>query len=177
MQPVIYDVAVSIDGYICGPDGDISQFAHSGPVVESYLSRLEEYSTAIMGRHTYEFGYRFGLQRGQNPYPHMTTVVFSKSMDEPVKSDIRIVRNELERHVQNLQNKATGPIYLCGGGKLAGALLNAGMIQKLRLKRAPILLGSGVRLFDGNTSAPSLTLLDEKSYDDGYLFQEYGIRG
>lgn len=34
MHPIIYDVAGSIDGFICGPGGDISQFAQEGAVVE-----------------------------------------------------------------------------------------------------------------------------------------------
>ncbi|SFL72538.1 dihydrofolate reductase family protein [Shimia aestuarii] len=175
MQPVIYDVAVSIDGFICGPEGDISQFAHTGPVVDDYMSRLTEYSAAIMGRHSYEFGYRFGLQPGQNPYPHMKTVVFSNTMETPAQSDIHILRNGLEHHVRDLQRTASGPIYLCGGGKLAGALLNAGRIQRLRLKRAPILLGSGVGLFEGVKATPRLTLLEEKPYAGGCLFQEFRI--
>lgn len=40
MQPIIYDVAVSMDGFISGPGGDISQFAHEEPVVEDYANRL-----------------------------------------------------------------------------------------------------------------------------------------
>jgi hypothetical protein len=30
MQPIVYDVAVSIDGFIAGPDSDISRFAEGG---------------------------------------------------------------------------------------------------------------------------------------------------
>ena len=60
MQPIIYDVAVSIDGYIAGPGGDISAFPASGRLVDDYLERLADYRTVIMGRDTYEFGYRFG---------------------------------------------------------------------------------------------------------------------
>jgi len=69
MRPIIYDVAVSIDGFICGPDRDIFRFAQEGPVVEDYAARLANLATAIMGRATYEFGYRFGMEPDQNPYP------------------------------------------------------------------------------------------------------------
>ena len=34
MHPIIYDVAVSLDGFIAGVSGDISKFAHEGPVVD-----------------------------------------------------------------------------------------------------------------------------------------------
>lgn len=36
MQPITYEVAGSIDGFICGPGRDISQFAQEGAVVEDY---------------------------------------------------------------------------------------------------------------------------------------------
>ncbi|MFV2054116.1 hypothetical protein [Aliiroseovarius sp. YM-037] len=49
MQSIIYDVAVSIDGYISGPDGDIEKFPHQGQVVEDYFARMETYACAIMG--------------------------------------------------------------------------------------------------------------------------------
>ena len=61
MHPIIYDVAVSLDGFICGPQADISKFDFEGPVVDDYHLRMDGYETAIMGRLTYEFGYQFGL--------------------------------------------------------------------------------------------------------------------
>ncbi|MEM9360868.1 MAG: deaminase, partial [Pseudomonadota bacterium] len=71
MQPIVYDIAISLDGFIAGPGGDISQFDSGGPVVRDYEERLQAYAAAIMGRQTYEFGYQYGLRPGQNPYPHM----------------------------------------------------------------------------------------------------------
>jgi hypothetical protein len=49
LHPIIYDVAVSVDGFISGESGDISKFAHEGPVVNDYANRLATYKTAIMG--------------------------------------------------------------------------------------------------------------------------------
>ncbi len=40
MHPIIYDVAVSIDGYISVPDGEVSGFAHEGAVVDDCHARL-----------------------------------------------------------------------------------------------------------------------------------------
>jgi hypothetical protein len=70
MQDVIYDLNVSVDGFIAGSGGDISMFPSEGPWVDTYLVRLAEYRVAIMGRAICEFGYRFGLKPGANPYPH-----------------------------------------------------------------------------------------------------------
>lgn len=175
MHPIIYDVAVSVDGYISGPDGDISRFAHAGEVVEDYTARLNSYGVAIMGRGTYEFGYRFGLAPGQNPYPHMQTYVFSEQINLPDQGDVTQMQGDLKTQLNHLKASASGPIYLCGGGAFAGALLALGAIDLLRLKRAPILLGGGVPLFGNGAEAPDLKHRSTKVYEDGYLFQEFAV--
>lgn len=175
MHPIIYDVAVSVDGYISGPDADISRFAQEGEVVEDYAARLQTYGAAIMGRGTYEFGYRFGLEPGQNPYPHMQTYVFSKQIDLPDQSDVTQMQGDLKAHLDDLKATAGGPVYLCGGGAFAGALLALGAIDLLRLKRAPIVLGGGVPLFGDRAAAPDLKHRSTKVYEGGYLFQEFAL--
>ncbi|MFZ5965078.1 dihydrofolate reductase family protein [Thalassococcus sp. BH17M4-6] len=175
MHPVIYDVAVSIDGYISGPGGDISGFAQDGAVVDDYRDRLSRYATAIMGRATYEFGYRFGMAPGQNPYGHMRTFVFSATIDLPAKRDVTVMRGDLAETLARIVAQSRGPVYLCGGGAFAGSLLALGLIDILRLKRAPVVLGGGVPLFGPGRIAPRLTLLTSHPYADGGLFQEYAI--
>lgn len=81
MNKVIYYVATSLDGFISGVNGDISKFVHHKKVVEKYQADLQNFSTVIMGRKTYEFGYQFGLEPGQPAYPHMEHYIFS----EPLK--------------------------------------------------------------------------------------------
>lgn len=175
MHPIIYDVAVSIDGHISGPGGDISQFAQEGAVVDDYTARLECYATAIMGRATYEFGYRFGMKPGQNPYPHMKTIVFSKSLELPDSSEITVERSCHEESIMAVRARSSGPVYLCGGGDFAGTLLMSGLIDVLRLKRAPIVLGDGVRLFGDAQFPPRLEHAETRDYGGGYLLQEFRV--
>lgn len=173
MQPIIYDVAVSVDGYISGPAGDISLFAHDGPVVADYQSRMAQYSTAIMGRNTYTFGYAFGLEPGQNPYQQMRTVVFSGSIDLPGNSAVEVCREFDRDAVLRIKSDAAGPVYLCGGGQFAGWLLQEGLIDRVILKRAPAVLGGGVPLFGATGYSSALRRVATKSYDNGYLLEEY----
>ncbi|WFL76307.1 dihydrofolate reductase family protein [Altererythrobacter arenosus] len=175
MQPIIYDVAVSIDGFIAGPDGDITGFSESGPVVDDYLARLETYAFAIMGRATYEFGYRFGLKPGDIPYSSMDCHVFSQTLTLPAGSRVELVREPAVDRARRLKTVSTGPIYLCGGGRLAGSLMEAGLIDILRLKRAPITLGGGVRLFEGGIAETGLQHAETRCYDDGYIYQEFRL--
>lgn len=176
MQPVIYDVAVSMDGFIAGPGGDISRFAHEGPVVDDYFARLKTYPTAIMGRATYEFGYRHGLRPGQNPYPWMRTIVFSATLDLPAGAQVEVAASRSADIVADLKAQAQAPIYLCGGGVFAASLMDHGLIDRIRLKRAPVLLGGGVALLTPiGRPMPDLRLDDQRDYTDGYLYQDFAV--
>ncbi len=172
MHPIIYDVSVSLDGYISGPAGDISNFAHDGPVVDDYTARMAQYSTALMGRATYEFGYRFGMTPGQNPYPHMKTCVYSSTLNLPKDKSVDVNPACLETDIQSLKRAADGPIYLCGGGAFAGWMLSHGLIDRVILKRAPCILGSGVKLF-GTAHCPRLNRIHTTPYENGYLLEEF----
>lgn len=175
MQSIIYDVAVSIDGFIAGPSGDVSLFAHEGPIVEDYQSRLAGYKTAIMGRSTYEFAYQFGMKPGDNPYPHMKTVVFSRSITMSENREVDVITSDTREEIRDLKANAKGPIYLCGGGNFAGNLLKLGLVDKLIIKRAPIILGSGTPLFNGIETPHQLEHITTKTYEDGYLLQEFNL--
>lgn len=173
MSHLIYDVAVSIDGYISGPDGDISAFPHSGQIVDDYVHRLDSYAVALMGRATYEFGYAFGLQPGANPYPQMRSTILSRRIDLPPDPDVVIVRDESVDYVRHLKAETDGNIYLCGGGSLAASLAEAGLIDRLFLKRAPILLGGGTRLFGERGANLRLTQTGQTDYGGGLMLQSF----
>lgn len=175
MPRIIYDVAVTLDGLIAGPDGDITRFPGDGPVVEDYLARLHTYGTAIMGRATYEFGYRFGMSPGTNPYPHMRTLVFSDRLALPETRAVEVVRGNATLHLRTLAAGEGRDIYLCGGGRLAGSLLSAGLIDVLRIKRAPILYRTGTPLFSGVANPPNLRLTETRDYGGGFRYEEYAL--
>ncbi|WP_298429686.1 dihydrofolate reductase family protein [uncultured Jannaschia sp.] len=170
MQPIIYDVAVSGDGFICGPGADISRFPHHGAVVDDYRDRLATYGAVIMGRATYEFGFAYGLSAGENPYPGMVACVVSTTLDLP-GSEIRICR-DLDA-VEAFRAAATAPVYLCGGGALATAMKDRGLIDEVVLKRAPILLGGGVPLWSGGAVASRL--LEARDYGGGVTLHRYAL--
>jgi len=149
MREIIYDVAVTLDGFIAGIGGDISAFPGEGPHVDAYLARLASYGTVIMGRKTYEFGYAYGLPPGARAYPHMDHHIFSASIDLPAEADVTIVRDTWLDHLDALRARPGAPIYLCGGGQFAGWMLAQGRIDRLVLKKAPVTLGRGIPLFAG----------------------------
>lgn len=150
IMKIVYYVASSVNGFICGPNEDVSDFVFSGNGVDKYLEDLRLYSIVIMGRRTYEFGYRFGAVPGQpSPaYPHMKHYIFSTSLKFDEQSEQVVVKRPEIEHIHQLKREAETDIYLCGGGTLAGWLLENQQIDILKVKLNPLILGNGIRLFE-----------------------------
>lgn len=173
---IVYYVAISLDGYISGENEDITGFVAEGNGVEKYLSDLKEYQTVIMGRKTYEFGYKFGLKPGEAPYPHMEHHIFSDSLHfDGQESNVHVKKLELHQ-IDSIKLQSLGDIYLCGGGAFAGWLLENERIDVLKLKINPLVLGKGTRLFGGSTKSVQLELLHTETFDGGLLINTYKIK-
>ncbi len=176
MRDIIYDVAVSLDGYIAAKGGDASAFPHTGDHADAYGERLQTYDTVIMGRKTYEYGYDFGLPPGARAYPEMAHYIFSKSLVLPDNPDVRAVRNNWLGKIDALKADTGGATYLCGGGIFAGFLVQNGRVDLLRLKVAPLVLGSGIKLFEGLTKPIPTQLITSRPYENGVVYQEHATR-
>ena len=140
-----------------------------------YLSDLKEFDTVIMGRKTYEFGYRFGIEPGQPAYPHMQHFIFSDSLsfDNP-HENVTVCKPDLD-FIKRLKKESGTDIYLCGGGKFAGWLLDNKLIDVLKIKLNPLVLGSGVRLFGESEKEYKLELLESKVFEEGLQIMEFGV--
>lgn len=172
MRKVIYDVAVSVDGFIAGHNGDVSMFPFEGAHADAYQARLATYDAVFMGKHTYEFGYQFGLAKGAKAYPHMTHYIFSRAISLPDNADVQVLQDDWQAAIQSIRQQHGSDIYLCGGGKLAGWMLERNLISELRLKRVPVTIGAGIRLFESTTSR-AMHLQNVDVYDNGIVLEEY----
>lgn len=176
MRKIIYYVASSLDGFIAGTNDDISSFILQGKGVDKYQADLLQFKTVIMGRKTYEFGYQYGLVPGQPAYPHMEHHIFSNAMQiDNLANTVHIESLTIDR-VKEIKANATTDIYLCGGGKLAGWLLEHNLIDTLKLKLNPIILGEGTPLFGSSKTTAKWNLTEKESFEDGLQILTYDFK-
>ncbi|SIO02742.1 dihydrofolate reductase family protein [Algoriphagus halophilus] len=175
MGKIIYYVASSLDGFISGPNEDISMFGSGGKGIKKYFEDLKDFKTVIMGRKTYEFGYKYGLVPGQAAYQHMQHHIFSDSLTFETKAESVHVEPRKISRVQEIKASASSDIYLCGGGVFAGWLLDHQLIDQLKIKLNPIILGAGTRLFGPSKTNVKLDLIQDETFDDGLKIITYSI--
>lgn len=168
-------MAISLDGFIAQENDNIDLFPTTGEHISDYIQSLTKYDTCVMGRRTYEFGYRYGLQPGENPYPHMTTYVYSQTASFKPKDNLHLVVKDRVNHVTSLKNREGSPIYLCGGGVFASELLEYGLIDELHIKHCPIIIGVGIPLFTKSFDNCRLQKTSLKEYENGVLLIKYSV--
>jgi dihydrofolate reductase len=175
MRKIIYYVASSLDGFISGLHDDVSGFVAAGNGVDKYLADLAHFDTVLMGKHTYEFGYKYGLPAGQPAYPHMTHYIFSDNLIlENAHPKVQVKKMDIQE-IEKIQHQQGTDIYLCGGGLLAGWLLSHQKIDLLKLKLNPLLIGEGIKLFANSSQKYQLELIDTEMYEQGLQIMTYKI--
>ena len=189
MRKLTYLIAVSQDGFVCRPDGSISDFGFEGEHVSDVLKLYPEtipthlrehfpvanenlqFDAVLMGRATYDLGAQAGFT---NPYQHLDQYLFSSTLTESPDKNVRLIRNDAVDFVRNLKQQDGLGIWLCGGPKLATKLLAE--IDALTLKINPFLMGSGKPLFTDAFSKRNLELLKRKDYENGFSLVQYKVK-
>ena len=189
MRDLIYYIAMTLDGYIAHEDGSFDGFSWDDEFVAGLLESFPEtipvhmrgeatreqnkwFDAVLMGRKTYEIGVQAGVT---SPYPTLDQYVVSASMEESPDAHVSLIRDGVEEFVQGLKQQAGKAIWLCGGGALAGNLMQVGLIDQLIIKLNPVLFGSGIPLFSGNIDMTPLKLTDTRIFGSGQAILFYEL--
>jgi dihydrofolate reductase len=167
-----YQVAVSLDGFIAGPNGE-ADWIVMDPSID-FDALFKEFDTLVMGRKTYEV---MTAQGGHGTMPGVEVVVFSRTLPSSKRKGISIVSDDPGEVVAALKAKPGRDIWLFGGGSLFRSLLDAGLVDTVELAVVPVLLGSGVPLLPPG-STTKLVLADQKTLPtSGIVMLSYSVPG
>jgi dihydrofolate reductase len=169
MRKVILYIASSLDGFISRKDGRLDWLPQieEGHEDYGYNELMEKIDCILMGRKTYEQVLKFGKW----PYSGKKSYVFSK---RKVEEDKNVeISSDAVSLVKELKQKDGKDIWLVGGGGLNGSLLNIGLIDEIIITVIPVLIGSGIGLFDKVENDCKLKLIESKSYDSGMVQLRY----
>ncbi len=169
---VRYQVAVSLDGFIAGPNGE-HDWIVMDPTID-FAALFKEFDTALVGRKTYEV---LTAEGGHGALPGLDLVVFSRTLPAATHPGVRIVNDDPGEHVAALKEQPGRDIWLYGGGVLFRALLDAGLVDTVEVAVVPVLLGAGIPLLPPGAAA-KLTLADQKTLPaSGIVALSYSVPG
>ncbi|MCX5204291.1 dihydrofolate reductase family protein [Streptomyces sp. NBC_00237] len=191
MRKLTYYVAASLDGFIGHPDtGDgaffeqlasgeyhrfmFDAFADTLPtlarehfgIADKPLTRFD---TVIQGRKSNQVAYDQGVT---SPYAHLRQYVASRTLAAYPDPSVELIRGDLVAKVRELKAEdGELGIYLCGGGEIAGQLIDE--IDELIIKTYPLLVGSGVPMASAGFGLRRYELTECRTFDNGAVVTTY----
>lgn len=166
MRKIILNLAVSLDGYIAGPNGEYDWCLTDNDYgITNFLKTVD---ATIMGRKTYELILQFGP-----PYPELTNYVFSRSSKTSDYQNVVFVNDDIPLFAEKIKKESGKNIWLYGGAEIIDPLLNVNLVDELVLSVHPILLGDGIPLFKKQNHRTSFKLSDVIKYPSGLVQMIY----
>lgn len=182
MRKVIYSMIVSLDGYIAGPNQDIS-WTMVDEELHMHFNQLESSADAqLYGRRLYEV-MRYWETAHTNPdisayeleyariWQGIPKVVFSRTLTE-VGPNARLVRDNVAEEVAALKAQPGQDLFV-GGAGLAATFMRLGLIDEYQLYVQPVVLGGGTPFFAPSESKVNLELMDTRTFSNGTVMLHY----
>jgi len=168
MRKLILGLAVSLDGFIEGPNGEYDWcFTDQDYGMKDFFSRID---AVFVGRKTYEMS--LGMESGGGGMPKMKEYIFSTTLDH-VKKGAILIKENIKKEVEKIKKEEGKDIWLFGGSSLTTSLIELGLVDEISLAVHPILLGSGKPLFTGISKRIRLKLVDTKPWSTGLVTLNY----
>ena len=182
MRKLIYSMALSLDGYIAGPDGSIDWSVPDDELFRFHTRHVEEIDVHLCGRRLYE-AMLYWETAEENPlsadevrfaqlWKALPKVVFSTTL-ESVVGNTRLALDSVAEEVSRLKEQP-GKDIAVGGAGLAGECMRLGLIDEWWLFANPVVLGGGTPYFPSLDEPLELELLATRTFASRVVHLRYG---
>jgi dihydrofolate reductase len=165
-------VGTSLDGFMARTDGALDFLPLGGGEPHGYVEFMATVDALVIGRKTYE------TVLGFDAWPYGAKPVFVLSTrplaPAPAGAIVERMSGIQVDIVSRLAARGIEHVYVDGGITIQG-FLEAGLIQRLIITRAPVLIGTGIPLFGATTRDIALKHIATRQYASGLVQSEYEV--
>lgn len=167
-------IAVSLNGYIAGPGGDMSFLDIVAAEGEDYgyAEFIKETDTVIIGGKTYDW---VMTQVREFPHADKKTYIITRAA-KPSTGNLEFYSGNLKELVIGLKRGSGKNIFVDGGAEIVNLLLAEGLIDEIYISIIPVLLGGGTRLFHDGIPYTKLEYIGSKLFDSGLVQIRYKVK-
>jgi dihydrofolate reductase len=186
MGRIVMSENVSLDGVVEDPAGD-EGFARGGWV--GLLAGREELAKAtldealgaaalLLGRRTYTWlAARWPSRSGElaDRLNILPKYVVSSTLEDPAWHNSTVLKGDPVNEVAKLKQEIDGEILVPGSVQLLRTLIEHDLVDELRLKIFPVVLGAGERIFGETSDTKPMRLVDTRTLGDDIAFVTYEL--
>jgi dihydrofolate reductase len=184
MGKIVVSDNVSLDGVIEDPAGDegfrlggwVGLIKDRPELGKLALDEALGTEALLLGRRSYEWlAARWPSRSGElaDRLNSLPKYVVSSTLEDPAWNNSTILKGDVVDEVSKLKQELDGEIVVPGSFQLLRALMEHDLIDELRLKIFPVVLGAGKRLFGETSDKKPMRLVDTQTVEDGVAILTY----
>lgn len=175
-KKIVVCIAMSTDGFVARPDGDVSWLDLPGPKRDYGMGQFfKTIDTILWGRKTYDKGIEMGMK--SSDFGAVKHYLFSRQPQKSLVPGFEWTCEAVKTFAQRLRAQPGKDIWMMGGGGIIASFLDEGEIDEFRIHVIPILIGEGIPLIQPRYRSIPLKLLSSKSFPDGVVELNYRVKG
>ncbi len=171
---------ISLDGVMEDPGG-AEGYRHGGwsfafdRGADGDAYKLEETMESdglLLGRRTFEgFAAAWPERDGEfaDKFNSMPKFVVSKTLSDPAWSNSTVLSGDAVEEVRGLKEQFDGTLQIAGSAQLAQAMIDADLVDEVRLMVFPVVLGEGKRFWGPIADKKTFVLTDTKVVGEGVV--------
>jgi dihydrofolate reductase len=186
MGKIVVSENVSLDGVVQDPAGDegFSRGGWVGPiaaredVAKAALDEAIGAEAFLLGRRSYEWlAARWPSRSGAlaDRLNRLPKYVVSSTLEDPAWNNSTVLKGDSVEEVSNLKQELNGEIVVAGSFQLLRTLMEHDLVDELRLKIFPVVLGAGERLFGETSDKKPMRLVDSQTLGEGIAYLTYEL--
>lgn len=186
MGKIIVSENVTLDGVVQDPAGDegfraggwVGLIKDSPRLNELALDEARGAEAWLLGRRSYEwFAARWPSRSGElaDRLNSLPKYVVSSTLEHPTWNNSTVLKGDALAGISALKRQIDGDIVIPASFQLVHTLMEHDLVDELRLKIFPVVLGAGERLFGETSDKKPMRLLDTQTVDGGIAYVTYEI--
>jgi dihydrofolate reductase len=184
MGKIVVSENVTLDGVIQDPAGDegfrvggwVGLIRNSPQLTKLALDEALGAEALLLGRRSHGwFAARWPSRSGElaDRLNSMPKYVVSSTLNEPKWNNSTVIKGDVLDEVSKLRQELTGEIVVPASFQLVHTLMEHNLVDELRLKIFPVVLGAGARLFGETSDKKPMRLLDTQTLEGGITYLTY----
>ena len=178
MRKIVAGLLISLDGVAESPnEWGFSQYFND-EMAKGIAAGIAQADAVLLGRRTYLEFVKIWPNQGSDVLMadflnHSPKYVVSSTLKRLEWANSRLVTGSLADELTKLKARPGKNILIPGSPTLVRSLLRDGLLDELNLNICPVLVGSGMRLFEGIADQERLKLVDSRTLSNGVLGVTY----